>query len=349
MNQKIKIGKKTISDHGSVFIIAEAGVNHNGDLKLAKKLIDMAKEAGADAVKFQTFLPEELVTKHAAKAKYQRKASDDGSQYEMLKKLQLSSSDFKMLFQYCQKRKIIFLSTPFDFQSARFLNQLNVPAFKIGSGDMNNLPLLSQIAGYKKPIILSTGMSTLTEVKEAYRTIQARGNRKIILLHCTSNYPTKFEDVNLNAMLTLKNTFPSIIGCSDHTLGIEVPIAAVALGARIIEKHLTLDRKLPGPDHKTSLNPEEFQMMVESIRNIEKAKGNIKKEPNKSEIEISKVIRKSIIAARSISRDSLLTTKMLTIKRPGTGIKPKYFNRLIGRKVKKNISKDHILQWNEVI
>jgi len=270
MKKKIKIANKLIGNGEPVFIIAEAGVNHNGNINLAKKLIDIAKKAGADAVKFQTWLTEEIVTKDAEGAEYQMKtANAKETQYEMLKKLELSQNDFRELKKYADKKKIIFLSTPDEEKSADFLFKLDVPAFKIGSGEVTNLPYLKHIAKKKKPIILSTGTATLNEVKEAVNTIKKAGNDKIVLLHCTTNYPCPLEEVNLRAMSTLKKEFALPVGHSDHTLGIIVPIMATTLGATVIEKHFTLDKNLPGPDHKASLEPNELREMVKIIRDTE--------------------------------------------------------------------------------
>ena len=348
MAKGIKIGNRVIAEQCPVFIIAEAGVNHNGQIAMAKKLVDSAKRIGADAIKFQTFRAEELVTANAPKAEYQKKTDAHPSQYAMLKKLELSEDQFSQLFEYSQKKGIMFLSTPFDRISAEFLALLGLPAYKIGSGELTNVPLLQQVAQFKKPIILSTGMSSLEEVVEAVKTIHKEGNRELILLHCTSNYPTKYEEVNLNAMLTLRNKFDVAVGYSDHTLGIEISVAAVALGACVIEKHLTLDKNLPGPDHKTSLEPQEFQKMVEAIRNVEKARGNGIKKPNPSEIAIQKVARKSIVAACDIEKGVTITSDMLTVKRPGTGIEPKWLQRLTGKRAKTIIRKDQIFSWDIV-
>ncbi len=329
----------------SVFIIAEAGVNHNGSLKLAKKLIDAAAETGADAVKFQTFKTEKLVTLSTPQAGYQKKNAPAGSQYEMLKKLELSDEDFRGLFDYCAKRKIMFLSTPFDLESADFLCQLGMKYFKISSGDLTNLPMLSKIAAYKKPLLLSTGMSTLAEVGEAVKAVRSSGNKTMTIMHCTSNYPTRYEDVNLKALLTLQRAFRLPIGYSDHTPGVEVSIAAVALGAGVIEKHLTLDKKLSGPDHRASLEPAEFISLVESIRHIEKALGDGEKTPRKSEHETRRIARKSIVAAVDIKKGSRIAAAMLAVKRPGTGIEPKYLPRIIGKRSTENIKRDEMLDW----
>ena len=348
MKRYIDIGNYRVGLHQPVFIIAEAGVNHNGSLSLAKKMIDAAKSAGADAVKFQTFKTEELVTRNAPKAGYQKKTAPGESQFEMLKRLELKESRFKELFAYCRKKGIMFLSTPFDFQSAEFLYKLGVEAFKIGSGDMTNTSLLLKVAGYKKPIILPTGMADLREISEAIQAIYSTGNKRLILLHCTSNYPTRHRDVNLKAMDTLRRCFSVPVGYSDHTIGIEVSIAAAARGACVIERHFTLDRDLPGPDHKASMEADEMKKMISSIRNMEKALGNGVKAPQRSEIEIKKVARKSIIAACRIPRGTKLTLDMLSIKRPGSGIEPGYLNRLVNKKTRVEIKKDQILTWEKV-
>jgi len=268
IGMKTKIGDKLIGEEEPCFIIAEAGVNHNGSIELAKKLIDAAKDAGADAVKFQTFKTENVVVKDAQKAEYQKETTGEGSQYEMIKKLELTEEDFRELADYAKEKDIMFLSSPFDKESVDLLNELDVPAFKVGSGEITNLPLLRYIAKKEKPIILSTGMSTLGEIEEALDVIRSEGVEDIILLHCVSNYPARIEDVNLRALGTLKQAFKLPVGFSDHTLGITAPIAAVALGACVIEKHFTLDRNLPGPDHKASLEPEELKEMAKAIREV---------------------------------------------------------------------------------
>ena len=344
--KKIKIKDKFVGEGESCFIIAEAGVNHNGDIRLAKKLIDVAKKAGADAVKFQTFHTEELVSKSTEKAEYQIWAKEK-TQHEMLKRLELSFNDFRELKKYCDKKKIIFLSTPHSEDAIDFLESL-VPAYKIGSGDLTNLPFLKKVAKKKKPILLSTGMANLSEVKEAVSTIKKQGNNKIILLHCTTNYPCPFEEVNLRAMLTLKKEFKLPVGYSDHTLGIMVPIMAVAMGAKIIEKHFTLNKNLPGPDHKASLEPNELKEMVKVIRDVKKALGSDIKKPTKSEEKIKKFVRKSIIAKVDIPRDTKILRDMLIIKRPGTGIAPKFLNEVINKAAKKNIKKDQLITREDI-
>ena len=331
-----------------VFIIAEAGVNHNGDVKLAYKLVDFAKEAEVDAIKFQTFKTEKVISKYAAMASYQKKnLGTNESQYEMVKKLEISYKEFKKLKDYCDEIKIMFLSTPDEEYSLNFLvDELNISFVKIGSGEVTNLPYLRKIAAKNKPIIMSTGMANLGEVEEAINTIREVNFKvQISLLHCTTNYPTPYEEVNLKAMQTLAAAFKLPVGYSDHTLGIEVPIAAVAMGAKIIEKHFTLDNKLPGPDHKASLEPDELKEMVKAIRNIEKALGDGIKKPNKSEIEIMKVARRSLIATRDIKAGEAIKESDIAIKRPGTGILPKFKGIIIGMKLINAIRQDEPFRW----
>jgi len=345
---KVKINDKLIGEEEPCFIVAEAGVNHNGSVELAKKLIDAAKDAGADAVKFQTFKAESVVVKDAQKAEYQKETTGEGSQYEMIKKLELTEEDFRELADYAEKKDIMFLSSPFDKESVDLLNELDVPAFKVGSGEITNFSLLKHIAKKGKPIILSTGMSTLGEIEEALDVIRSEGVEDIILLHCVSNYPARIEDVNLRAMGTLKQAFKLPVGFSDHTLGITAPIAAVALGACVIEKHFTLDRNLPGPDHKASLEPDELKEIVKDIREVEKALGNGIKKPTKEEEEVKKVARKSIVAKVDISKGAIITEEMLDVKRPGTGIEPKYLKFIIGRKTKEDIKKDDVIRFEMI-
>ena len=332
----------------STFIIAEAGVNHNGNIKLAKELIDVAAEAGADAVKFQTFNADKLVTKDAPKANYQNETTDKNeSQYDMLKNLELSKVDHEKLIKYCKKKNIKFMSTPFSFDTVDLLEDVDLDLYKIGSSDTNNLPLLKYVAKKNKPIILSTGMSTLTEVSEAVDTILNKGNDKIILLHCVSNYPAEYENVNLKAMETMCKAFDLEVGYSDHTLGIEVPIAAVAMGAKVIEKHFTLDKTMEGPDHKASLNPKELEDMVNSIRNIEKALSHPKKQPTINEVENKKTVRKSLVINKKKTRGDTVYNTDIEIKRPGTGIAPKYLDIITGMKLMKDINKDMVLKWDD--
>ena len=331
-----------------VFIIAEAGVNHNGDIKLAYKLADVAKEAGVDAIKFQTFKTEKVISKYADMASYQKKnLSTNESQYEMVKKLELSYKEFKKLKDYCDEIEIMFLSTPDEEYSLNFLvDELNIPFIKIGSGEVTNLPYLRKIAAKNKPIIISTGMANLGEVEEAINTIRSvNSEAQISLLHCTTNYPTPYEEVNLKSMQTLAATFKLPVGYSDHTLRIEVPVAAVAMGAKIIEKHFTLNKKLPGPDHKASLEPDELKEMIKAIRNIEVALGDGVKKPNKSETEIMKVARRSLVATRDIRVGEIIKEADIAIKRPGTGILPKFKEIIIGMKLVNDIGQDEPFRW----
>lgn len=329
----------------SVFIIAEAGVNHNGSLKLAKKLIDEAKNAGANAVKFQTFKAKNLASKEAKQAEYQKKnMGKEESQFDMIKKLELSYDEFKNLAQYCEQKEIKFLSTPFDFESIEFLNDLGMDYFKIPSGEITNYPYLVKIAKLNKAIIMSTGMCTMEEIKEAYKVLKDNGAKEITVLHCTTQYPTPFEDVNLNAMLSIKKELNVDIGYSDHTIGIEVSVCAVALGAKVIEKHFTLDKNMQGPDHKASLEPDELKQMVDSIRNIEKALGDGVKKPSNSEIENMDIARKSIVAIEDIKKGELFSEKNLTTKRPGSGINPMKWNEVIGKEAKRDFKEDELIE-----
>jgi len=346
---RIKIANRFIGKNEPVFIIAEAGVNHNGDINLAKKLVDAAKKTGVDAIKFQTFKSEDVVTKFAGMASYQEKnIGKRESQQEMLKKLELTYDAFVELKEYCDKKNIIFLSTPHTEDAADFLEDL-VPAYKISSPDSANPPFLKKVAKKGKPIILSTGMSTMEEVKEALEIIYKEGNKQVILLHCTSNYPCPLEEVNLRAMQTMQKEFDCLIGYSDHTMSITVPIVAVSLGAVLIEKHFTLDKKLPGPDHKASLELDELKRMVEEIRKIDTILGSSEKIPTESEKEIMKVIRKSIVAKRDINVGDIIEREMVIIKRPGIGIEPKFMNTVLGKKAKKTIKKDEIIDWNKLM
>ena len=315
-------------------IIAEAGVNHNGSIELAKKLIDVACEAKADFVKFQTFKAEKVVIRNAKKAVYQKNYSaDDESQFEMIKKLELDKEAHEELIDYCKTKDIQFLSTAFDHDSIDLLDQLNMPLFKIPSGEITNLPYLRHIGKMGKPIIMSTGMSTLDEVHNALNILIESGAEKeqITILHCNTEYPTPMKDVNLKAMLTIKDELGVNIGYSDHTLGIEVAISAVAMGATVIEKHFTLDRNMSGPDHAASLEPEELKAMVTAIRNIEKAMGVGEKKPSSSETKNISVVRKSIVAKKSIKKGELFTEENLIVKRPGTGISPMGWDTVIGK------------------
>jgi len=329
----------------SVYIIAEAGDNHNGDFHLALKLIDVAVGSGADCVKFQTFVTEEVISRRAKKAEYQKASTgSDESQFEMVKKLELSFKDFQDLNAYCQSKRIQFLSTPFDLPSIAFLDTLDMPFWKIPSGEVTNLPYLLAIAKTKKPVVMSTGMCEMAEIKAAMEVLRANGTPKITLLHCNTEYPTPFEDVNLRAMLTMKEHFGVDVGYSDHTKGIEVPIAAVAMGATIIEKHFTLDRNMQGPDHKASLEPQELADMVKSIRNIEKSLGNGVKVPSPSERKNIEIARKSIVARCTIKKGDFLTEKNITTKRPGNGISPMRWFEVLGTKAIHDFGEDDLIE-----
>ena len=329
-----------------VFIIAEAGVNHNGSLDIAIKMVDAAVEAGADAVKFQTFNAENLVTKSSCKAEYQKNTTNSNeSQLEMLKKLELDNEAHTILFSYCADRNITFMSTPFDLDSIDLLVELGVEKFKIPSGEITNLPYLRKMASLNKDIILSTGMATLVEVGDALRVLELGGTaiEKITLLHANTMYPTPLEDVNLNAMLSLETEFSCRVGYSDHSLGIEVPIAAAALGAKVIEKHFTLDSTMDGPDHAASLDPRELKAMVQGIRDIEVALGDGIKKPTDSETPNIPIARKSIVAAFPIKKGEVLSEVNLTTKRPGTGISPMRWDEIIGRTADKDYQADDLI------
>jgi len=331
----------------SVFIIAEAGVNHNGSIELAKKLIDVAVEAGVDAIKFQTFKAEKLVSKNAKKAKYQKEnmSSSDDSQFNMLKKLELDIDAHHELIEYCNSKKIMFLSTPFDHDSIDMLNDLKIPIFKIPSGEITNLPYLRHIGSLEKKVILSTGMADIGEIEDALDILIKAGTLKenITILHANTMYPTPMEDVNLRAMVTIGNTFDIAFGYSDHTLGIEVPIASVALGATCIEKHFTLDKTMEGPDHKASLEPDELKAMVKAIRNIEIALGSSIKKPTQSEKPNIEVVRKSIVAKKSIKKGDRLTEENLTVKRPNSGILPMRWDEIVGTVATKDYEEDELI------
>ena len=329
-------------------IIAEAGVNHNGSLDMAKQLVDMAVEAGVDYIKFQTFKASKLVTKSAKRAEYQQKniGKEGDSQYQMLKKLELSPEDHEVLIAYCKARGIKFFSTAFDFDSIEYLHSLNLGLWKVPSGEVTNYPFLKRIAAYNEKTILSTGMCDMQDVRAAVEALYKNGLSKenLILLHCNTEYPTPFEDVNLKAMDALRNEFGVEVGYSDHTKGIEVPIAAVALGATIIEKHFTLDRTLPGPDHKASLEPDELKAMVSAIRNIEKAvSGDGTKHVSESEKKNIAIARKSIVAACDIKAGDTFTEENLAVKRPGSGISPMRWEEVLGLKAKKDFNEDELI------
>lgn len=347
--QNIKIGNKMVGEGYPVFVIAEAGVNHNGDITIAKKLVDIAKKAGCDAVKFQTFKTENIITKTAPKAKYHLETTDPkDSWYNLLKSQELDKNAHYELSEYCKNSKIIFLSTPYDEESADLLEKLDVPAFKVASTDANNIPFLKYLAGKKRPIILSTGMCTLKEVAESVKAIRDAGCDNLALLHCTANYPAKLEDTNLRAMLTMKDKFKVLVGYSDHTLSGINSIAAISLGAVIFEKHITLDKTLPGPDHRSSLNPQELKKLVNNIRDTQKALGTMHKKPTASERDNRRKLRKSILARVDIPRGEVVTHEMLSIKRPGTGIPPGEIHKVLGKKAKISIKKDTVIKMEYI-
>lgn len=332
-----------------IFIIAEAGVNHNGSLNAAKGMVDAAASAGADAIKFQTFKAGENISRTAPKAPYQSKATgSDESQLEMVKRLELGADVHRELVKYCRKKGILFLSTPFDFQSIELLDRLGLKIFKIPSGEITNLPYLRKIGilgSRGKKIIMSTGMATMKEIGDALGILIRAGTpkRNITILHCNSEYPTPPQDVNLMAMLAIKKAFKVAVGYSDHTLGIEIAVAAVALGACVIEKHFTLNRNMQGPDHKASLEPDELKAMVKAIRNIEQALGNGIKSASPSELKNRPVIRKSIVAKKDIRKGEALSEENMTVKRPGTGISPMKWGDIIGKTAKRNFKQDELI------
>ncbi|MDD5530153.1 MAG: N-acetylneuraminate synthase [bacterium] len=339
---------KNIDNIPHCFIIAEAGVNHNGSIKTAKEMIDVAVEAGVDAVKFQTFKTELLVSKYAQKAKYQKETTNKGeTQFEMIKKLELNKEFHKELIKYCNNKKIIFLSSPFDMESINLLIVLGLQIFKIPSGEITNLPYLRKIGSLNKKVIISTGMANMSEIKNALNILIKAGTKKenITILHCNTEYPTPMEDVNLRAMLTIKEIFKVNIGYSDHTLGIEIPITAVALGASVIEKHFTLDKNMEGPDHKASLEPSELEAMVKAIRNVEKALGTGIKKPSNSEIKNMDIVRKSIVALGNIRKGEVFTENNLIAKRTGShGISPMKWDKVIGKKAKRRFREDEVIE-----
>jgi len=329
------------------FIIAEAGVNHNGSVEIAKKLVDAAKDAGSDAVKFQTFKAGKTVSIFAAKAEYQKGATDESeTQLEMVKKLELDMSEHREIMSYCNQKGIMFFSTPFDLESVDMLNVLGLGVFKIASGEITNLKLLEKIGSLNREIILSTGMADLTEIKDALTVLNEAGTprEKITILHCNTEYPTSMEDVNLLAMQTINKAFNTKVGYSDHTTGIEVSIAAVALGATVIEKHITIDKNMNGPDHKSSLNPREFKEMVVAIRNIEEALGDGIKRASLSELKNKNIARKSIVAANDIKRGEIFSESNITIKRPGCGVNPMKWYSVIGEVAKRDFKEDEAIE-----
>ena len=334
---------------GHTFIIAEAGVNHNGEIELAHRLVDIAADAGANAVKFQTFRAEGVSTEEAPKADYQiRTTGSSDNQLGMLRQLELADGHYPALINHCEDRGIMFMSTPHDWAAIDILDRYNVPVFKVGSGDLTNIPFLRRLAQKGRPIILSTGMGSLCEVEEAVEAIRSQGNQQLILLHCVTNYPAEMSDCNLRAMCTLRQSFQVPVGFSDHTVGIEAALAAVALGAQVIEKHFTLDRSLPGPDHDASLEPTELLHLVQGIRSVEQAMGDGVKRPKSVEQKIIPVVRKSIVAARDIPAGVVITEEMITTKRPGSGIMPRYWDDITGRIAGVAIARDSLLRWEQL-
>ena len=329
----------------SVLIIAEAGVNHNGSLDLALKMVDEAKRAGADIVKFQTAIPEKVISKYADKAEYQKKTTgNEESQLEMCKRIHLKLSDYDIIKKYCEEVGIEFLSTPFDLESIDYLEKLGIRLWKIPSGEITNLPYLIKIAKTGKPVIMSTGMSELNEVEEAVNVLKKGGAGEITLLHCTTEYPAPFESVNLRAMNTLREKFGTKVGYSDHTVGFEAAVAAVVLGASVIEKHFTLNHNMEGPDHKASLEPEEFEVMVNNIRLIEKALGDGVKQPAEAEKKNIAIARKSIVAAKDIKKGEVLTEDNITVKRPGNGISPMRWFEVLGTEAVRDFGEDELIE-----
>jgi N-acetylneuraminate synthase len=351
-SQEFTINDKKIGHGHPAFIIAEAGVNHNGDIHLAKELIDVAARSGADAVKFQTFKSEKVATYQAKKAEYQESATQsDESQLDMIRKLELPFEAFKELQEHARSKGLTFLSTPFDLESVDYLAGLDVPAFKISSGELVNPLLLKKAVNYRKPIILSAGMATLGEIESALGLISKGGENRLALLHCVTSYPAPIEIANLRAIQTLRNTFKTIVGYSDHTLGITATIAAVALGAKVIEKHFTLDKKLPGPDHKASADPEELDKMIQEIRKTEASLGNGTKVPSQVELDIAKIARRSIVAARDLKKGEIITEDAIDLKRPAEGLPPKYLNLILGKKLNQDVESDsfitfQMIDWN---
>lgn len=345
----IRIDSRNIGSGEPVFIIAEAGVNHNGDLRRAEEMIDTAAEAGADAVKFQTFRADEVVSSAAPKAQYQvENTGEEGSQLEMLKRLELSPDAHRKLIERCHARGIMFLSTPFDFPSADLLETLSVPAYKVPSGEITNWPFLEHIASKGKPVILSTGMSNLNEVEQAVKVLRAAGCSELLILHATSSYPATAASANLRAMQTMSDSFDTPVGLSDHTTGIEVALAATALGACVLEKHFTLDRSLAGPDHKASLEPAELRSLVRGIRAVESALGDGRKQPTPSEEDVRRVARRSIVARSTIPSGTPIAPDLLAYKRPGTGIPPSRLGDVIGRRTTRTIPADTLIQFEDL-
>ncbi len=345
----IKIGDHFVGKGQPVFIIAEAGVNHDGSTEKAKKLIDVAAQAKADAVKFQTFQTDKLLIQALEKCTYQKVGDgEEGSYAEMIRRLEISREMHHELFSYCRQKGILFLSTPFDEGSVDLLDELGVPAFKVDSGNLNNPHLLKHIASKGKPMIISTGMATVGEIDEALNTVYAAGNRQVILLHCTSNYPPQASDVNLQAMKTMRLQFNVPIGYSDHTPGLPVTLAAVGLSAVVIEKHFTLDRSAKGPDHLASLEPQELIDLVKGIRMVSASLGSTQKAPVPAEKEVADSLRRSVVSLGAIPKGTTITREMIAIKRPGNGIPPKFFDLIVGRAAQQDIPADSVISWDQI-
>ena len=347
---KVKIANKLVGEGEPCFVIAEAGANHNGDVEIAKSLVIEAAKNGADAVKFQTYTAEKLVTRTAPKYWVDR-GEPGGTQFSTFEKLDsLTETECRQVFELAKEMGILFLSTPFDEESADFLQELGVPAFKIASADITHHPLISHVAAKRLPMIVSTGLATVGEIEEAVSVMHQSGNDNIVLLHCVLSYPTAPKDANLSAMVTLQRVFPRYpIGFSDHTIGLTIPIAAVALGAKVIEKHFTVDKSLPdSPDHPLSVDPRELRDMVESIRRVEEALGSDRKGPVEAEKEAFRYARRSIVASVDIRKGTRITREMLTYKRPGTGIPPKFIDVVIGREAKRDVKEDEVVTWEHV-
>jgi N-acetylneuraminate synthase len=346
--RKIKIANKLVGEDEPTFIIAEAGSNHDGKFEQAKKLIDIAADAGVDAVKFQTFLADKIIAKTGLKTEYMEKVGMKGTVYDIFKKIELPREWLPELARYADREGLIFLSSTFDKEGVDLLDEIGVPAFKIASGELTNLPLLKYTAEKGKPLIISTGASALDEIKEAITVIRSAGNEDVILLHCVSSYPAAIEDVNIKSMITMRQTFQLLTGYSDHTLGIVAPLVAVAMGAVMIEKHFTLNRSLPGPDHSYALEPQELEAMVETIRTVEKLLGSPIKQPAEAELENRRLGGRSIFAKRDIPAGTSITEEMLTLLRPAIGLQPKYLEAIIGRKARTNIKQYEPITWDKI-
>lgn len=348
MIKNVVIGEKVLGDSHHCFIIAEAGVNHNGNINCAKKLIEVAADAKVDAVKFQTFKTENLVTKTTKTAEYQHRNTGESSYYEMIKNLELSKEQFRELKEYAESKGLVFMSTPAGKEDTDELYELGIKLCKVDSSNLTNIPHLEHMAKKGLPMIISTGMANLGDIEEALEVVYKTGNQNIILLHCTADYPPDVETVNLQAIQTLRQAFQVPVGYSDHTLGISVAIAAVALGACVIEKHITLDKTMKGPDHKVSLEPHELKELVQAIRTTEKAMGTPIKMPTTQEKKNMTIMRKSMTSKKNIKKGTIITEDMITIKRPGDGIPPKYVQIVIGRTTRRDIPEDTTIKWEDV-